>query len=140
VHPGGPLWASRDLGAWSLPKGEYEDGEDPLQAARREFEEETGWPAPDGEPLDLGEVRLRSGKRVRAWALEGDLDPARVSSNTFKLEWPPGSGRKQAFPEVDRAAWFAPEEARARLNPGQVPFVERLVAALEARRDQTEYD
>lgn len=131
VHPGGPFWARRDAGAWSLPKGEYSQGEEPLAAARREFAEELGTPPPDGEPLDLGEVRQRSGKLVRAWALAGDLDVSKISSNTFELEWPPRSGRILEFPEVDRAGWFEPEQARVKLNPAQADLVERLVGMLE---------
>ncbi len=131
VHPGGPLWARRDLGAWSIPKGELDDGEDPLAAARREFAEELGSPPPDGEPLALGEVRLKSGKRITGWALEGDLDADAIVSDTFELQWPPRSGRTQSFPEVDRARWFALAEARERLNPAQVAFIERLADSLE---------
>src|SRR5919199_6011819 len=119
VHPGGPYWARKDVGAWSIPKGEHADGEDALACARREFEEETGLAPPAGALVELGEVRQRSGKRVSAWALEGDLDPAAVRSNTFTVEWPPRSGRMQQFPEVDRAGWFAAGEARRRLNPAQ---------------------
>jgi predicted NUDIX family NTP pyrophosphohydrolase len=126
VHPGGPFWSRRDEGAWSIPKGEYEDGEDPLEAAQREFEEELGRAAPDGEPLDLGEIRQKSGKLVHAWALEGDLDPDEITSNTFTLEWPPRSGRMREFPEVDRAGWFTLEHARDKLNPAQVALLERL--------------
>ena len=132
VHPGGPFWSRRDEGAWSIPKGEHDEGEDALAAARREFAEETGTVLPPGELIELGEVRQRSGKRVAAWAAEGDLDPAAVVSNTFTLEWPPRSGRTQEFPEVDRAGWFGAEEARRRLLPAQVPFVERLLAHLDA--------
>jgi predicted NUDIX family NTP pyrophosphohydrolase len=135
VHPGGPLWARRDEGAWSIPKGEVTPGEDPLAAARREFAEELGSPAPDGEPLALGEVRLKSGKRVVAWALEGDLDADAIRSNTFGLQWPPRSGRVQEFPEVDRAAWLAPDAARAKLNPAQGAFVDRLVDMLDRSTD-----
>lgn len=125
VHPGGPFWARRDEGAWSIPKGEHDDGETPVDAARREFEEETGSAPP--EPLvELGEVRQKSGKRVQAWAGEGDLDAGAIRSTTFELEWPPRSGRMQTFPEVDRAAWFDLDEARRRLLPAQVPFVDRL--------------
>ena len=131
VHPGGPLWARRDDGAWSIPKGECDPGEEPLAAARREFAEEIGSPAPDGEPLTLGEVRLKSGKRVIAWALEGDLDAAAIRSNTFTMQWPPRSGRTQAFAEVDRAGWFDPARARVKLNPAQVHFVDRLVDMLD---------
>ncbi len=131
VHPGGPFWARKDLGAWSLPKGEYDDDEDPAVCARREFAEELGTAPPDGELLDLGEVRLKSGKVVVAWAVEGDLDTAEIVSNTFETEWPPRSGRRQEFPEVDRAEWFGPAEARAKLNPAQAEFVDRLESLLE---------
>jgi predicted NUDIX family NTP pyrophosphohydrolase len=130
VHPGGPLWARRDEGAWSVPKGEYGAGEAPLAAARREFAEELGSPPPAGEPLELGEVRLKSGKRVLAWALPGELDPATVTSNTFELEWPPRSGRLREFPEIDRAEWFTLDRARRRINPAQVELLDRLQAAL----------
>lgn len=130
VHPGGPFWARRDRGAWSLPKGEYEHGEDPLHAARREFEEELGVPPPSGQALDLGEIRQKSGKRVRAWALGGDLDPATVRSNTFALEWPPRSGKLQEFPEIDRAQWFTLHEARERIVAAQIPLLDRLGQAL----------
>ena len=130
VHPGGPLWARRDAGAWSIPKGEYEDGEDPAAAARREFAEELGSPAPEGELIDLGEVKQRSGKLVRAWALPGDLDATAITSNTFALEWPPRSGRTREFPEVDRAEWFTLDQARERINPSQVPLLDRLERAV----------
>jgi predicted NUDIX family NTP pyrophosphohydrolase len=126
VHPGGPLWARRDIGAWSIPKGEYVDGEDPYSAARREFEEELGSPPPSGEAADLGEIRQKSGKRVRGWALAGDLDTAQAQSNTFQLEWPPRSGTTIEVPEVDRAEWFGLREAREKLNPAQVPLLDRL--------------
>src|ERR1700754_864886 len=106
VHPGGPFWARRDAGAWSIPKGEHGEDEEPLAAARREFEEELGLPVPQGELRPLPEVRQKGGKRVTAWAVEGDLDPERIVSNSFELEWPPRSGRTQEFPEVDRAGWF----------------------------------
>ena len=135
VHPGGPLWARRDDGAWSIPKGEYEPGEEPLAAARREFAEEIGGPAPDGEALALGEVRQKSGKRVIAWALEGDLDVTAIRSNTFAMQWPPRSGRIQEFPEVDRGEWVTPAGARAKLNPAQVEFVDRLVDMLDLSTD-----
>ncbi|MEO8681764.1 MAG: NUDIX domain-containing protein [Vicinamibacterales bacterium] len=127
VHPGGPFWAKKDLGAWTIPKGEYLDDEEPLAAARREFEEETGFVAA-GPFAELGAIKLSSGKRVTAWAFEGDGDPARVVSNTFELEWPKGSGRMKQFPEVDRAAWFSPEEARRRILPAQVPLLEAFLA------------
>jgi predicted NUDIX family NTP pyrophosphohydrolase len=131
VHPGGPLWAGRDAGAWSIPKGEHDDGEDPRACALREFAEETGTGLPADALSDLGTVRQRSGKLVRAWAAEGDLDAEAIRSNTFEMEWPPRSGRRQRFPEVDRAAWFALEEARERLNPAQGPLLDRLRALLE---------
>jgi predicted NUDIX family NTP pyrophosphohydrolase len=130
VHPGGPFWAKKDLGVWSIPKGEHDDGEDALAAALREFAEETGTALDPGDVIDLGEVRQRAGKRVQAWAAEGDLDAGAIVSNTFEMEWPPRSGRRQEFPEVDRAAWFAPDEARERLLAAQAPFVERLLDRL----------
>jgi predicted NUDIX family NTP pyrophosphohydrolase len=126
VHPGGPAWARRDAGAWSIPKGEYDTGEEPLAAARREFEEELGSPAPEGDPEDLGEIRQKSGKLVRAWALAGDMDASTVVSNTFELEWPPRSGRRIEIPEVDRAEWFGLEVAREKINPAQIPLLKRL--------------
>jgi predicted NUDIX family NTP pyrophosphohydrolase len=128
VHPGGPAWSGRDQGAWSIPKGEYEPDEDPLQAARREFAEELGTAPPDGAATDLGEIRQRSGKVVRAWAVEGDLDASAISSNTCPFEWPPRSGKMIEIPEVDRAEWFSLQEAREKINPGQVPLLERLEA------------
>ena len=131
VHPGGPFWAKRDRGAWSIPKGEYQPEEEPMDAARREFREETGFP-PEGDLLPLGEVKQPGGKIVQAWALEGDCDPALLRSNTFLLEWPPRSGKKMTVPEADRAAWFSIPEARERLLPGQAPFLDRLVQILEA--------
>jgi len=126
VHPGGPLWSKRDLGAWSIPKGEYAEDEDPLAAARREFEEELGSAPPEGETEDLGEIRQRSGKRVRAWAIAGDLDAGEITSNTFPFEWPPRSGRMIEIPEVDRAEWFGLHAAREKINGGQVPLLDRL--------------
>jgi predicted NUDIX family NTP pyrophosphohydrolase len=126
VHPGGPLWARRDAGAWSIPKGEYLDGEDPLAAARREFEEELGVAAPDADAADLGEIRQKSGKRVRGWAIAGDLDTNAVVSNTCEIEWPPRSGKRITIPEVDRAEWFGLDEARGKINPGQVSLLDRL--------------
>jgi predicted NUDIX family NTP pyrophosphohydrolase len=130
VHPGGPIWARRDLGVWSIPKGEYAVDEDSLTAARREYEEELGSAPPDGEPLELGEIRQKSGKLVRAWALAGDLDTETVHSNTFELEWPPKSGIVRTYPEIDRAEWFALPDAVRRLIPAQVPLLERLERAL----------
>ena len=126
VHPGGPFWARKDAGAWSIPKGEHGDDEDPQACARREFEEETGTALAPGALADLGTVKLKSGKVVAAWAAEGDLDPDAITSNTFEMEWPPRSGRTQAFPEVDRAGWFGLEEAREKLNPAQAAFIDRL--------------
>ncbi len=130
VHPGGPAWKSRDAGAWSIPKGEYVDGEEPLQAARREFEEELGVAPPDGQALDLGEIRQKSGKRVRAWALEGDLDATAIVSNTVEIEWPPRSGKQLEIPEVDRAEWFSLADARGRINAAQAELLDRLEATL----------
>jgi predicted NUDIX family NTP pyrophosphohydrolase len=129
VHPGGPLWARRDLGSWSIPKGEYGAGEDPEAAARREFEEELGTAAPAGTATDLGEVRQKSGKLVRAWSLEGDLDATRITSNTLRIEWPPRSGERIEIPEVDRAEWFRLEVAREKINPAQVELLDRLEAS-----------
>jgi predicted NUDIX family NTP pyrophosphohydrolase len=131
-HPGGPFFAKKDDGAWSVLKGELEPDEDPLIVARREFQEETGSPPPIGELTYLGEVRLRSGKTVLAWAVQGDLDPATAESNTFEMEWPPRSGRTESFPEIDRVGWFDLGAARAKLNPAQAAFVDRLEAELRA--------
>ena len=130
VHPGGPYWADRDEGAWSVPKGEYGPDEEPLEAARREFGEELGAAAPDGPALALGSIRQKGGKEVVAWALRGDLDPATLDSNTVEIEWPPRSGRWQTYPEVDRATWCGPRQARRLLNPAQAPFVDRLLEQL----------
>jgi predicted NUDIX family NTP pyrophosphohydrolase len=132
VHPGGPYWRNKDDGAWSVPKGEYEPGEDPPEVARREFEEELGVAPPDGAGEPLGEIRQSGGKIVTAWAHEGDLDVDTMRSNTFEMEWPPRSGRMQEFPEVDQAAWFSIDEARWKLNRGQLPFLDRLTAVAEA--------
>ena len=125
VHPGGPFWAKKDAGAWSIPKGEYVAGEDPLDAARREFAEETGI-VPDGELVELGVVKQAGGKIVTAWALEGDCDADTIRSNTFAMEWPPRSGRQQEFPEVDRAGWFDLETAEEKILKGQLDFIRRL--------------
>lgn len=130
VHPGGPFWAKKDEHAWSVPKGEYEPGEDAFGAARREFAEELGVAAPNGAAVPLGELRQSGGKRVSVWALVGDLDASSTMSNTFEMEWPPKSGRLQSFPEVDRAEWFGVDVARTKLHKGQVPFIDLLLAAL----------
>jgi predicted NUDIX family NTP pyrophosphohydrolase len=132
VHPGGPMWAKRDNGAWSIPKGEYESDEDPLAAARREFTEELGVRPPDGPVQDLGEVRQKSGKVVHGWAVEGDLDVSEITSNTVTVQWPPRSGKTLEIPEVDRAEWFGPELAREKVNPAQVALLDRLSHILEA--------
>ena len=128
VHPGGPFWARRDEGAWSIPKGEHEPDEDPMAAALREFEEELGVAPPPAQWHDLGTVIQRGGKAVRAWAGEAELDVSEIHSSTFSLEWPPRSGRRQDFPEIDRAAWFPLEEARVRLLEAQRPLLDRLAA------------
>jgi len=125
AHPGGPFWAKKDLGAWSVPKGEFAADELPLAAARREFAEEIG-PAPSGEPIVLTPVKQKGGKTVHAFALEGDFDADKIVSNTFEIEWPPRSGRKQSFPEVDRTAWFDLAEARRRIQLGQLPILDEL--------------
>jgi predicted NUDIX family NTP pyrophosphohydrolase len=130
VHPGGPFWIKRDAGAWSIPKGEIEPGETAPEVARREFHEELGSPLPDGELQALGEIRQRGGKRVVAYAAEGDFDVATLHSNTFEMEWPPRSGRMRTFPEVDRAAWFTLDEVRGKLIDGQLPLLDRLVELL----------
>jgi predicted NUDIX family NTP pyrophosphohydrolase len=126
VHPGGPFWQKRDEGAWSIPKGEIAENEVGIDVARREFHEELGAAAPDGEPTSLGAVRQSGGKVVHAWALAGDLDVTKTTSNTFEIEWPPRSGKMQAFPEVDRAGWFDVEAARRKLLPAQCAFLDRL--------------
>lgn len=129
AHPGGPFWLTRDAGAWTIPKGVAEQGEDILAAACREFEEETGI-HPVGPFLSLGSIRQKAGKLVHAWAWEGDADPGRVTSNTMETEWPRGSGRVLTFPEVDRCAWFDPEAAREKINPAQAELIDRLELAL----------
>ena len=125
VHPGGPFWKNKDEGSWSIPKGEFEEDEEPLAAAKREFEEETGFAA-SGEFLALQPVRQPSGKIVHAWAQESDVDAAAVKSNSFSMEWPSGSGRMAQFPEVDRAAWFPIEDAKRKMLKGQLPFLDQL--------------
>ena len=126
VHPGGPVWARRDEGSWSIPKGEFEESEDPLHAAMREFEEETGV-MPSGDMLPLGQARQPSGKVVYAWAMRGDFDPDRLESNTFRMEWPPRSGNQREFPEVDRAEWFPIAVAEKKIVKGQLPLLTQLV-------------
>jgi predicted NUDIX family NTP pyrophosphohydrolase len=132
VHPGGPFWARKDLGAWSIPKGEHEEGEDARACAIREFTEETGSAPMPGELDDLGAIKQKGGKVVQAWALEGDLDAAAVRSNTFSMQWPPRSGRMQEFPEVDCAEWFPLSSARERINPAQAAFLDRLEARFDS--------
>jgi len=132
VHPGGPFWARKDAASWSLPKGEFEEGEEPLEAAKREFQEETSL-AIDGEFRALVPVRQPSGKTIYAWMIESDCDPQQVRSNRFAMEWPPKSGTMQEFPEIDRADWFPLREARKKLLPGQMNFIEQLVAVLGVR-------
>ncbi len=129
VHPGGPFWARKDAGVWSIPKGEYEPGEEPLAAAIREFGEETGM-EPAGEFPPLGEIVQKGGKVVTAWACEGEFDPARLVSNFCEIEWPPRSGKRLQIPEADRADWFTLDEARGKVNPAQTPFLDRLAAYL----------
>jgi predicted NUDIX family NTP pyrophosphohydrolase len=131
VHPGGPFWAKKDVGAWSIPKGEFIfEEEDPLEAAKREFEEETGFKV-KGSTIPLDSVKQRSGKIVHVWAIEGDCDPAKIKSNTFQMEWPPRSGKQQEFPEVDRAEWFDINTAKTKLLKGQVTFLERFIKKLK---------
>lgn len=126
VHPGGPFWARKDDGAWSIPKGLYDDDEDPLAAAKREFTEEVG-SGIDGEFTALGEFKLPSGKRLSVWAVEGDLDAASITSNLFEMEWPPRSGKQAQFPEVDRAGWFTPDAARVKLTKGQLQVLDAFL-------------
>jgi predicted NUDIX family NTP pyrophosphohydrolase len=130
VHPGGPIWAKKDKAAWSIPKGLVEEGEDNAQAAAREFKEETGFDCPAGPRIDLGFVKMKSGKIVHAWAVEGEIDTARIQSNLFEMEWPPRSGKKQSFPEIDRGQYFSPAEAMVKIHEYQKPFVERLMEKL----------
>ena len=131
VHPGGPFWAKKDDGVWSIPKGEIDEGEDPRAAARREFAEELGSELPQGELIELGQIRQRSGKRVHGFAIEGELDPATVSSNLVEIEWPPRSGERIQIPEVDRAAWFDLDGVRRAIIPAQLELIERLAAHLD---------
>jgi predicted NUDIX family NTP pyrophosphohydrolase len=129
VHPGGPFWAKKDRGAWSIPKGEYSAGEEPLAAARREFQEETGF-AVEGDFIELGTIRQAGGKLVSAWAIEGDCDPAALTSSLAQIQWPPRSGKTIEFPEVDRGTWFPLSEARERILQSQTPLLDRLVEKL----------
>jgi predicted NUDIX family NTP pyrophosphohydrolase len=131
AHMGGPFWAKKDLRAWSIPKGEYDDGEDPRVVATREFEEETGASPPDDEWLELGTVRQPSGKQITAFAVEGEFDTSSLVSNTFEIEWPKGSGTIQAFPEIDRAEWYDANTARDKLVKGQIPFIDQLIKRLQ---------
>ena len=131
VHPGGPFWVKKDLGSWSMPKGEFSEDEDALKAARREFEEETGF-LPTGNFIRVGAIKQPSGKLIHAWAFEGDLDAKKIKSNTFSVEWPPQSGKQQEFPEVDRAEWFTIESAREKIVKGQVEFLDELLRVVES--------
>jgi predicted NUDIX family NTP pyrophosphohydrolase len=133
VHPGGPFWARKDEGVWSIPKGEYAPGEDPFEAARREFQEETGFQA-GGDLIPLTPRKQPSGKVISAWAVEGDCDASAIKSNTFSMEWPPRSGKQQEFPEVDRAGWFTIPAAKEKILKGQAPFLDELMEILERRR------
>jgi len=132
AHPGGPFWKDRDAGAWTIPKGEIQQGEEPLAAAQREFEEEVGF-KPRGRFIELAPITQKSGKIVHAWAFEGDCDPARVRSNTFKMEWPPHSGKFEDCPEVDRAGFFGMEEAKGKINPAQIPLLVEATQRLGQR-------
>lgn len=130
AHPGGPFFAQRDAGYWTIPKGEVDPDEELFTVANREFEEETGFPAPSDDPIPLGSIVQKGGKTVHAWALEGDLDPTTSVSNTFEMTWPPGSGRRESFPEIDRVEWFDPAEARRRIKATQIPLIDRLEDSL----------
>jgi predicted NUDIX family NTP pyrophosphohydrolase len=133
VHPGGPFWRKKDSGAWSIPKGEFNDQEAPLAAAKREFEEETGV-ALAGNFIQLTPVKQKAGKIIHAWAVEGDIDPATISSNLFSMEWPPGSGKQQQFPEIDKGEWFGIEDARQKINPAQASLIDELHNKILERR------
>jgi predicted NUDIX family NTP pyrophosphohydrolase len=132
VHPGGPFWKNKDEGAWSIPKGEFADNEDPLEAAKRELEEETGMKA-KGSFIKLPVIKQKSGKWVHAWAIETDLDPATIKSNEFEIEWPPKSGKKQSFPEIDKAEWFDVEQAKRKINASQSQLVDELQSIIDDR-------
>jgi predicted NUDIX family NTP pyrophosphohydrolase len=129
VHPGGPFWKNKDAGAWSIPKGEFDGDEQALDAARREFEEETGFHC-SGEFLELSPVKMKSGKSIYAWALDKDIDAAAIRSNTFEMEWPPKSGKQKSFPEIDKAKWFSPAEAKQKINVSQSAFIDELLELL----------
>jgi predicted NUDIX family NTP pyrophosphohydrolase len=131
AHPGGPFWVNKDIGAWTIPKGEFTDEEEPLEAAKREFKEETGVDVA-GEFIELTPVKLKSGKTVYAWLLKGDMDATKIKSNTFQLEWPPNSGIKKNFPEIDKAQWFNIKDAKEKINPGQIGFIDEFVKWLSA--------
>jgi predicted NUDIX family NTP pyrophosphohydrolase len=131
VHPGGPFWAKKDIGAWSIPKGEYVENEDPLTVAKREFEEETGVVFPGNIHWELSPVKLKSGKIIHAWAAEGNIDHTKIRSNTFEMEWPPKSGKMQFIPEVDKGEWFSPEVAKEKINPAQAAFIDELMEHLK---------
>jgi len=131
VHPGGPLWEKKDIGVWSIPKGIVEEGEDMFEAAKREFEEETGLKIKSSKFIPLSPIKLKSGKIVYAWAFEGECDPCTIKSNTFQMQWPPRSGQTKEFPEIDRAGWFSVEEARRKLNPAQIAFIDELLKKLK---------
>jgi predicted NUDIX family NTP pyrophosphohydrolase len=133
AHPGGPWFATKDAGHWSIPKGEADADEQLIDVARREFSEETGHPVPEASTIELGSIVQKGGKIVHAWAVEGDLDPDAAHSNLFETEWPPRSGRRATFPEIDRVAWFGPAEARVMIKPTQIPLLDRLEAALDGR-------
>lgn len=132
VHPGGPFWAKKDLGAWSIPKGEYVEGEDPLAVAKREFEEETGVKFSGHIQWELSPVKLKSGKVIHAWAAEGEIDPNVIVSNTFEMEWPPKSGKFQSIPEVDKGGWFSPDEAKEKINAAQAAFIDEVIFKLNS--------
>jgi predicted NUDIX family NTP pyrophosphohydrolase len=134
VHPGGPFWAKKDLGAWSIPKGEFAENEDRLEAAKREFKEELGQAAPTGEFIELGSFN-RTDKDIYGWAVKGDLDPSNISSNSFEMEWPPKSGQKQSFPEIDKATWVNINQAGPKMHKGQAVFLERLAERLNIKID-----
>jgi len=136
VHPGGPFWIKKDAGAWSIPKGEIETGEEALQVAKREFKEETGQEI-EGSFSELQPVKQKAGKIIKAWAVEGDIDENTIVSNTFEIEWPPGSGKKKIFPEVDKAQWFSLTEASEKINPGQLPLIEELQQIIRNKKKKS---